>query len=164
MGARGQKPKPTALKQLAGNAGKRPMNESEPVAPVLMDLKPPSFLNKYGKAEWKRIVPELLKLNLLGTIDRTALAGYCNAYGTWEDANRELRKPGQGMITYTEKGYPIQNPLLNVINKQSEIMKGYLVEFGMTPAARSRVTTPEGGEADDEFTRLQKRKFGGECA
>jgi len=164
MGARGRKPKPTQLKVLEGNPGKRPVNENEPAPDPMADLKPPSFLNKFGKQEWKRIVPELIKLDLLGAVDRTALAGYCNAFGTWEEAIRELRKPGQGMITYTEKGYPIQNPLLGVINKQSEIMKGYLVEFGMTPAARSRVTTPEGSGEDDEFLKLVNRKNGGASA
>ena len=129
MGARGPKGKPTCLKLLEGNRGTRTQNDAEPKPNPLMDLKPPVFLNKYGKAEWKRIVPVLAELGLLTEVDRAALAGYCNAYGTWEDANREMR--GKSMVIFTEKGYPVQNPLLNVVNKQSDIMKAYLVEFGI---------------------------------
>ena len=33
MAIRGRKPKPTALKLLEGNPGKRPINEHEPVPP-----------------------------------------------------------------------------------------------------------------------------------
>ena len=159
MGARGPKGKPTNLKMLEGNRGKRALNDAEPKPNPLMDLKPPVFLDKYGKAEWKRIVPVLAGLGLLTEVDRAALAGYCNAYGTWEAANREMR--GKSMVVFTEKGYPVQNPLLNVINKQSDIMKSYLVEFGMTPAARSRVTGDVGEKEVDPFVELVNRKNGG---
>lgn len=33
MAARGRKPKPTALKVLEGNPGKRPLNDHEPIPP-----------------------------------------------------------------------------------------------------------------------------------
>lgn len=162
MGARGPKGKPTNLKVLEGNRGKRASNDSEPKPNPLMDLKPPVFLDKFGKAEWKRIVPVLASLGLLTEIDRAALAGYCNAYGTWENANRQMR--GKSMVIFTEKGYPVQNPLLNVINKQSDMMKAYLVEFGMTPAARSRVSAAEGEKEDDPFEALVNRKNGGSAS
>jgi P27 family predicted phage terminase small subunit len=64
-------------------------------------------------------------------------------------------------VIFTEKGYPVQNPLLNVVNKQSDIMKAYLVEFGMTPAARSRVTGDSGEAEEDPFITLVNRKNGG---
>ena len=34
MATRGRKPKPTALKVLEGNPGKRPLNDREPVPPL----------------------------------------------------------------------------------------------------------------------------------
>lgn len=161
MGRRGPPKKTSSLNGLAGNPGKRGVNESEPSPNPLMDLKPPVFLNLYAKQEWKRIVPKLSVLGLLGDIDRAALAGYCNAYGTWEEANRLLRK--QGLIVEVGKnGHLAQNPLLQVVNKQSDMMKGYLVEFGMTPAARTRVAGDSGEDPADGFTDLVNRKRGGE--
>ena len=41
--ARGRRPKPTALKKLEGNPGKRPLNELEPVPPVA-SLRCPNYL------------------------------------------------------------------------------------------------------------------------
>ena len=43
MAVRGRKPKPTAIKLLEGNPGKRPLNESEPLPPQ-GQIKCPSWL------------------------------------------------------------------------------------------------------------------------
>ena len=43
MATRGRKPKPTALKLLEGNPGKRPLNDREPVPPRAA-LKCPAWL------------------------------------------------------------------------------------------------------------------------
>ena len=43
MATRGRKPKPTAMKILEGNPGKRPLNPFEPV-PVKGDIKCPDWL------------------------------------------------------------------------------------------------------------------------
>ena len=41
-------------------------------------------------------------------------------------------------------GYLQQNPWLTIATKQMEIMHRYMTEIGLTPAARSRVTTGAG--------------------
>ena len=67
-------------------------------------------------------------------------------------AERELRK-GE-MILFTLKGYPILNPLLSVINTNLSQMKGFLVEFGMTPASRTRVKGIPPAEKANEFDQI----------
>ena len=54
MATRGRKPKPTALKVLEGNPGKRPLNDREPVPPK-GTLKCPAWLLPEAKKEWKRL-------------------------------------------------------------------------------------------------------------
>ena len=50
MGKRGPAPKPTALKVLQGNPGKRKLNDSEPTFEKTDEiLKPPSYLSTYAK-------------------------------------------------------------------------------------------------------------------
>ena len=73
---RGRKPKPTALKLIEGNPGKRPINGHEPKPPA---SKPtcPSHLSPTAKAEWKRLAEALHRIGLLTQADRTALAAYC---------------------------------------------------------------------------------------
>jgi len=56
-----RRPKPTALKQLAGNPGKRPLNFSEPrfdPGPITV----PRQLGKLARVEWRRLAP-LLQAN-----------------------------------------------------------------------------------------------------
>jgi phage terminase small subunit len=59
----GRRPEPTALKELAGNPGKRALNTNEPQPGGIP--KCPPHLDKIAKAEWKRIAAELTTLGLL---------------------------------------------------------------------------------------------------
>lgn len=91
MATRGRKPTPTHLKLVRGNPGKRAIKKGEP-KPTLDDAPlPPAFLNDDAKVEWGRVVPDLQRCGLLTKIDRAALAGYCQAYGTWAQCDRALR-------------------------------------------------------------------------
>ena len=63
MAKRGRKPKPTALKKLEGNPGKRPLNELEPMPQVTM-LRCPNWLEPEAKKEWRRLAPVLIGLVL----------------------------------------------------------------------------------------------------
>ena len=64
MATRGRKPKPTALKVLEGNPGKRPLNDREPVPPK-GTLKCPAWLLPEAKKEWKRLAPALEAMGVL---------------------------------------------------------------------------------------------------
>ena len=76
-------------------------------------------------------------MGVLTTMDRAALAAYCQAYGRWVEAEERLRETP--MLFKTPSGYVQQSPWLGIANKQLEIMGRYMVELGMTPAARSRL-------------------------
>ena len=136
---RGRKPKPTAVKQLAGNPGKRPLNDREPQfrAP---DAAPyaPRFLNEPGKAEWRRIVGLLLEAGVYTEVDRAALALYCQAWGRWVIAEQQIERTG-GEVLETDKGNMYQNPWRYEANKAWSYVLKAATEFGMTPSARTRV-------------------------
>ena len=135
---RGRKPKPTSLKIAAGNPGKRALNTREPdVQPDLPTC--PAHLLPSAKAEWKRLARELYQLGVLTRLDRAALAGYCQAYGRWVEAEKMLKEtPG---ILKMPSGYIQANPWLTIATKQMELMQRFAAEMGMTPSSRSRVET-----------------------
>jgi P27 family predicted phage terminase small subunit len=146
----GRPNKPTNLKLITGNPGKRPLNLTE-VRPPLKEPKCPAHLNADAKKFWKVMVPELLENGLLTGLDGAALALCCQAYGRWVEAERAIRaakakaraegKPEDtGLIVKTPKGYPIHSPFLAIANKAMEQVYQYLGMFGMSPASRSRVT------------------------
>ena len=137
---RGRRPKPTRLKMLTGNPGKRPLNTDEP-RPVANIPECPEELGPVARAEWDRLVGELVSLRLLTNLDRAALAAYCGAYALWAEATAQIQK--YGAMIKSPTGFPIQSPYLAIANRQAEIMMRIASEFGFTPASRSRIATPD---------------------
>lgn len=154
MGRRGPAPKPTELKRLEGNPGKRALNTREPryaaKAPPC-----PKHLTGEARKEWRRVSRELLAAKLLQVVDRAALAAYCQAWARWVDAELKMQEDGFRMVATTDKGYEHVSPWFQVSTQALKQMKAFLVEFGLTPASRTRIQAPEQTEADefDDFVR-----------
>ncbi len=146
---RGRKPKPTLLKTLEGNPGKRPLNDREPIPP---DGIPecPDFLTTEARAEWFRTAKVLKEMQLLTLADRSALAAYCTAYGRWVEAEKQVQKYGT-IVKSPNKGFPMKSPYLTVADQALESMRKLMVEFGLTPSSRSRIKVPDNPDATDEF-------------
>ena len=146
---RGRKPKPTLLKTLEGNPGKRPLNDREPVPPDgIPDC--PDFLTTEARAEWFRTAKVLKEMQLLTLADRSALAAYCTAYGRWVEAEQQVQKYGT-IVKSPNKGFPMKSPYLTVADQALESMRKLMVEFGLTPSSRSRIKVPVNRDATDEF-------------
>lgn len=150
----GRKPKPTALKLVAGNPGKRALNKKEPQLD-LAEPTAPEFLNTDAKVEWGRVVGTLYRAGLMTELDRAVLAAYCQAYGRWAQAERALMRMAdkdefnRALMVKTHNGTAMQNPLVGTANKAKADMVRYAIEFGMTPSARSKVNaTPENNKED----------------
>jgi P27 family predicted phage terminase small subunit len=136
---RGRRPKPTRLKVLTGNPGKRALNADEPrPEPTVPEC--PTELGPVARKEWDRLATELASLKILTVLDRAALAAYCNAYGLWAEAIEAIQK--YGTMVKSPSGYPIQSPYVSIANRQAKIMMRIASEFGFTPASRSRISTP----------------------
>ena len=153
-GQSGRKPKPTSLKLLQGNPGKRPLNENEP-RPAPRLPSPPAHLSKEARKEWRRSGAFLLELGLISDLDRSAFAAYCTAYGRWIEAEEALKT--YGVMIKSPSGFPIQSPYLSIAKKAMEQMRSLLSEFGMSPATRTRVSGTPVAEMD-EFELLMSRK------
>lgn len=134
---RGRKPKPTHLKELQGNPGKRPLNKNEP-KPDCATTDCPSIFEGETRLEWFRMVYLLTKSRILTELDVPALILYCNAHSRWLSAEKNLKKYGD-VILSPDKSFPVQSPYLAIANKAQEQMVKIMVEFGMTPSSRSRV-------------------------
>lgn len=104
---------------------------------------PPDYLTLEGIAEWKRVGKLLKKSGLIDNLDATALAAYCVAYCRWVEAEDQIRK--HGMLVKAPNGYPMPSPYLPIANKAQDQMVNLLGEFGMTPAARTRLPAHEEG-------------------
>ena len=102
-----------------------------------------------ARAEWDRIVPELLTAGLLTKLDRAALVGYCVAWGQWIDALDQLR--AHGVLVKSPSGYPLQSPYLAIFNRAVEQVRSLGAEFGLSPSARVRLKGVAQGDLFDGF-------------
>ena len=156
MARKGPPPKPTALKILAGNPGKRKLNVNEPRPPAGVPERPRSVSQDViAKAEWDRIAPELLRLGLLTVLDGAALGAYCQTFSLWQQAEELLRRDGR---TYKlPNGTVCKHPAVGITQQAKMMVRAFAAEFGMTPASRSRlhVTMP-----DDQESKKARRFFG----
>lgn len=161
----GPPPKPTHLKLVTGNPGKRALPKAEP-KPEKGIPSVPAHLSDEAKVEWGRVANSLNNLGVLTMIDRAVLAAYCQAYADWVEAEEQLRRYGkvvkspikttkrtkQGTgdrVEETSGGFPMQSPFLPIRNRALELMHKFAVEFGMTPASRSRIVVTDGAQTED---------------
>jgi P27 family predicted phage terminase small subunit len=153
---RGRKPTPSTLRLLHGNPGHRPINPDEPKPPA-HDLTPPGDLAGEALAEWGRMAPRLQKSGLLSELDEKALALYCCSYADWVAASKKVEE--FGTVIKGPKGFPMPSPYVRLVEKAWERMRKMLIEFGMTPSARARVTTTEPQGAQDPFAKFDSQSL-----
>lgn len=131
---RGRKPKPTHLKVVEGNPGKRPMPKKKRLVPE--GFRVPSELSREAKKYWRQIVKDA-PLGLLRACDGQALKRYVIALCIYNKAVADLEKSSS--IIRSKNGTPIHNPHLGILNRQTEILLRLEGEFGFTPSARARL-------------------------
>lgn len=161
MGKRGPPAIPTKLKLLRGNPGKKRLNlyEPEPVQPSEVP-EPPEFLTGYAREEWHRIILELFRLRLVTLVDLNPLAAYCQAYKRWRTAEEKLavmaeRDPiAAGLLVKSKQQALAANPLVAIADNAARSMVRYAAEFGLTPAARTRLSSENRAEPSQPTSKF----------
>lgn len=126
-GRSGAKRKPTALKVLAGNPGKRALPENEPDLPRSA-WSAPDYLDGDALVEWERIVPILTACKVLTDGDLQTVIAYCLTVGE--------------MAATARAGDPIRAVTFSHFRSLAS-------ELGLTPASRARVQTIQSKEDSD---------------
>ena len=135
---RGRKPKPTNLKKLQGNPGKRRLNKREP-RPRTSGLEP-SAVGTREIAFHDAVAPLLREANLLTDADLPAFEMMTIHFAIAQEAANDIRLIGP--TTY-KNGRGKKRPILQVFRDNSAAFRAYAAEFGMTPSSRSRINIPE---------------------
>jgi P27 family predicted phage terminase small subunit len=140
---RGRIPQPRILNDLKGDPHKRRRHESEPTPPADRPACP-QHLDEIARQEWDFITAQLDQMGLLSAADKTALELYCQAYARYRRAEAVVAKYGE-VIVAPETKYPMVSPYVSVMNRNLDTCRRMLVEFGLTPAARSRMRVQQEG-------------------
>lgn len=136
-GKAGPRPLPKALKVLRGTY-RGDQNAEHEAMPETRLPSCPAHIQGEARREWKRTGKLLKDLGLIADVDRSAFAAYCQAWARWVDAEGKMREYGV-VIVDKGKGEMKLSPFWGVANMAMDQMRHFLVEFGMTPASRTRV-------------------------
>lgn len=144
------RPKPTRIKQLEGNPGKRSLNKKEP-QPANKEPECPSFLTKYARIEFKRVCFELREMGILHSADTGVIACLAEAWADWRKAREEIAKKGRWTEEKAMSGaiYYAHYPWMTLEKKAKADILKFSVELGLSPSARSRIQITEKAQVDE---------------
>lgn len=145
----GRRPKPTALKVLQGNPGKRHLNLNEPV-PV-GPVEKPIGLSTLAAAVWDEIAPVCVAMGTLTSADVQAFARLCELEVTARGASKQKDEPGFSLFLLTTMVDSAGNehvnvkihPAIKLEGETSVKLRPYYDYFGMTPSGRARISVPK---------------------
>lgn len=141
---RGRKPKPTFLKLITGNPGKRELNLDEPV-PAGALLEAPATLSPRAREIWDESLRHA-PAGMLTPLDGAALETFCRSKALVEDASRLIDLAG---------GANAPGHYFGILNRQTQSMMRAIVELGFSPVSRTRVKTQGGKKTPGKFSKLK---------
>lgn len=132
----GRRTKPTQLKVVGGT--NRKDRDSHGPRVEIKAPKCPVWLPKAAKKYWKDIAPQLVEVGLIGVVDGAAFIAHCDAMGKYEEVTKKLKEL-EDMVDSTPQGYQVQSVYFTIRNKLWDQVMKSASEFGLSPAARSKV-------------------------
>ena len=153
------RPKPTKMKILEGNPGKRPINKLEPEPePGVPEMPEWLVVSDAAVEEWDWMSTILNSMGVMTFADRNLLANLCYMQSQVRQLAEEIKV--EGRVVYQQKmdslGNEIMeaktNPKAKLINDMIREVRLHSGAFGLDPSSRSRlIIMPQG----------QKSKFDG---
>jgi len=108
--------KPTAIKLLEGNPGRRPLNDAEPKYATLTLEAAPNDLNEEGRRLWFALGNQLARIGLLQTVDTNIFWRYCDVFSRWLRISRYL----EAMVGSPNNPTGIRQPVLEQVYRQGD--------------------------------------------
>ncbi len=149
---KGRKPKPSHLKVISGNPGKRPIPENPQPKTLSLDEKPPNWIGKYGQELWEARAPELIELGILTKADRPMFEILCCTWNMFREALEIMNR--EGLSVKDERGLPRKNPIWTLYNSAAKDFSKLAQEFGMTPVSRQRLDVRASVQGENPWDRL----------
>lgn len=115
------------------------------------------LIDDVAKKEFKRIVKEFERIDVVGNLDLNNIAGYCNAYSFYLRATNQLKNEGLTVERKMKNGSvgTFKNPLIDIQKLYADEMRKFAALCGLTIDSRLKVatvkTTKTNQEIDDKF-------------
>lgn len=148
--------KPTSHLRLAGSDKAR-KRAHEPQLPLEMPIAP-SDLTAAAQAQWNRLVEVLAPMRVVTAADAISLAQFAEYLARWHRATEQIARLGEVIPVRDASGTVVsmkRSPWVAMQIEYGLMIRRYAAEFGMTPAARSRVESDRGEAQDFTFSRAR---------
>ncbi|MEH2517555.1 P27 family predicted phage terminase small subunit [Bradyrhizobium sp. AZCC 1610] len=104
-------------------------------------VKPAAWLSTHAKAEWRRVMPDLVERRILTNADLGSLESYCIAIGRVRELEKLLRAG-------------IDPKLFRMQDQAIKTARQLAAELGLTPVSRSRPSIRDDNQDDDDDNPL----------
>ena len=151
MGKRGPQPKPSAIKKLEGNPGKRHVNKREPKPKG--QPTPPKMLDKVGKEEFQHLL-DISPPGMLTSADVAVMALHADGWSIYTQMRQELEE--HGFLAVGSTGNNIASPRLTALKFSAEMVLKTADRLGLSPAVRARLQSPDADKKPPEEESLAK--------
>lgn len=151
---KGRPPAPLALVKLKGDPSKRRSNTIEPM-PSNGEPPMPDYFQADAIAvqAWNDLMERLGDMNLLSPADQASYELYVTTYSRWRKAYNQVQKFGAVCVQKETKQF-YTNPFVHEMNNCQTMLNKLHIEFGLTPAARSRMRMQDTkAGSDNPWTR-----------
>lgn len=150
----GSRPLPTALKQLKGtHQSCRDADNTPPVNLSAMPA-PPEHLNYRAAEIFRQLSVYLHGMKILSVEDSIMLGLLAARLEEVEEHSSTIES--EGYVYLTNKGLWKSRPEVGMRNEAMRHAQSLLIEFGLSPAARSRVSAQLGNKPDNPFAILDQ--------
>lgn len=141
----GRRPKPTALKLVTGNPGRRRLPKNEP-KPKRVIPSAPEHLSQRAVLAWGAMATKLDRLGVLTEVDGWALEQLCENYAEILELRADIAKNGRFQTVDTQSGDEMERvrPAQKQLADAERRFRVMMAEFGLTPSSRTRVRGENG--------------------
>ena len=105
----------------------------------------PKYLSTQAKAEWRRIMPQLVARRVITKADLAGVENYCTCVGIVRQIEEERAAAG-GMIDVK---------LFGVLNRAAQTARQLASEYGLTPTSPARIGAAQPEDDDDNPLAVQ---------
>lgn len=119
---------------------------------------PPEWLiDKTAVEEFKRVVAELTKIDIIGNLDLANIGAYANAYSGYVRTTKSMKGKNVVVTRTTSSGtVKSKNPLINIQEDYAKEMRTFANLCGITIDSRLKAAASRAAEIEEEL----EDKFG----
>lgn len=135
-------------------AKKAPKNAENKPKKAVKIPSPPDYFCGYSLKKWNELAPIFAEKNMLNEADLSAFELLCMHYGDAMSLYDAMIEEGGSMAGYLSGRNSQTMGEYLAYHKAITAYSKMLIEFGLTPASKKKVPSPEVVEEDDPLTKM----------